>query len=210
MQKQLRNFSVRDRMGRVFTALAAVLVLVGWTGTPAQATDYDTDDDTLIEISNLAQLNAIRWDMDGDGSVDTDTNAAAYQAAFPSAVAGMGCPTAGCDGYELTADLDFDTNANGEADAGDTYWNEGEGWVPLDGRVLVESRYRSYFTFTSFSAVFDGNGHTISNLYIDVEITDISHQLVYYLGLFREIGRTGDISNVGLESVDISYYTSGV
>ena len=29
--------------------------------------DYDTDDDGLIEVSSLAQLHAIRWDLDGDG-----------------------------------------------------------------------------------------------------------------------------------------------
>ena len=29
--------------------------------------DYDRDDDGLIEVANLAQLNAIRWDLDGDG-----------------------------------------------------------------------------------------------------------------------------------------------
>ena len=190
MQKQRMDFSVRDRMGRLFTVLAAILVLVGWTGPPAWATDYDTDDDTLIEISNLAQLNAIRWDMDGDGSVDADTNAAAYQAAFPGAVAGMGCPTAGCDGYELTVDLDFDTNANGEADAGDAYWNHGRGWVPIRGRG------KSYF-----SAVLDGNGHTISNLYIGYCYSGGSAR--DWNGLFSVINSTGEIHNVGLESVDI-------
>ena len=29
--------------------------------------DYDTDDDNLIEIATLTQLNAIRWDVNGDG-----------------------------------------------------------------------------------------------------------------------------------------------
>ena len=32
------------------------------------ARDRDTDDDGLIEISNLGQLHAMRWDADGDGS----------------------------------------------------------------------------------------------------------------------------------------------
>ena len=76
----------------------AVLVAVGaWVGlsAPVQAqetVDYDADDDGLIEVSSLAQLNAIRWDLDGDGST-TDTG---YAAAFPNAVTGMGCPSAGC------------------------------------------------------------------------------------------------------------------
>ena len=35
-----------------------------------EVTDYDSDDDGLIEVSTLAQLNAIRWDPDGDGAGD--------------------------------------------------------------------------------------------------------------------------------------------
>ncbi len=75
--------------------------------------DYDTDDDNLIEISNLAQLNAMRWDLDGDGAPSTG-NEASYAAAFPDAVEDKGCLTT-CIGYELTADLNFDTSGNGVA-----------------------------------------------------------------------------------------------
>ena len=35
--------------------------------TKTSTGDYDADNDGLIEISNLAQLNAVRWDLDGDG-----------------------------------------------------------------------------------------------------------------------------------------------
>ena len=54
-------------------ALLAAAGLVLWlaAGTPSlfgQSTiDYDADDDGLIEISNFAQLNAIRYDLDGNG-----------------------------------------------------------------------------------------------------------------------------------------------
>ena len=84
--------------------------------------DYDADADGLIEVKSLAQLNAIRWDLDGDGTGDkldsnndgdyTDTGeydyTANYTAAFPSAANAMGCPNTGCVGYELAANLDFD------------------------------------------------------------------------------------------------------
>ena len=33
----------------------------------ASSADYDTDDDGLIEVDSLAKLNAMRWDLDGDG-----------------------------------------------------------------------------------------------------------------------------------------------
>ena len=44
-----------------------------WVDTTTHATsanatvDYDADNDGLIEVSNLAQLNAVRWDLDGNG-----------------------------------------------------------------------------------------------------------------------------------------------
>ena len=148
--------------GRLLVAVTAVVAMtfasagvVGLihTAQAQTATDYDADDDGLIEVGSLAQLNAVRWDLDGDGT-PASANATDYAAAFPNAATGMGCPSSGCTGYELTTNLDFDTNGNGEADAGDAYWNDGAGWEPIgDG----ESR---------FNATFDGNSHTISNLYI--------------------------------------------
>ena len=45
-----------------------------WSGAVALSTtsdeNYDKDNDRLIEIKNFAQLNAIRYDLDGNGIVD--------------------------------------------------------------------------------------------------------------------------------------------
>ena len=104
--------------------------------------DYDIDNDGLIDVDSLAKLNAIRWDLDGDGSVSS-SDKSKYDAAFPNAVAGMGClrdhdddtatpKVAGCIGYELTRDLDFDENNDGIiTSADDDYWNGGKGWAPI-------------------------------------------------------------------------------
>ena len=163
---------------------------------PSTGDDYDADDDGLIEVCNLAQLSAIRYDLDGDGSASgssIDGAAADYEAAFPGvAVNGPGCPQSGCTGYELTADLDFDTNANGKADSGDTYWNSGKGWLPIG----------------LYTAVFDGNGHTIHNLYFTsqyhptrpLQFPEIEDRI----GLFHELTKTGVIRNVMLEDVNVS------
>ena len=152
---------------------------------PAAGSDYDADDDGLIEVCNLAQLNAIRWDLDGD-ALHMRGSAHEYTAAFPGILAnGAGCPSNRCRGYELAADLDFDTNGNGRADAGDRYWNDGWGWDPI-GR---ENRW--------FTTVFEGNDRTISNLHIDRNKTYHSR-----LGLFQ--GNYGTIRNVQLENVDVS------
>ena len=113
---------------------------------PLTITDYDADDDGLIEVGSLAQLNALRWDLDGNGTVDNSANAVDHAAAFSLPAANLGCPSTGCTGYELTANLDFDTDGSGGANDGDDYWNGGAGWEPV----------------RDFDAAFDGNGNAIS------------------------------------------------
>ena len=58
--------------------------------------DYDADADGLIEVSNLAQLDAIRYDMDGNGLVADSKEQTEYLAAFPGALEDMGCPVCRC------------------------------------------------------------------------------------------------------------------
>ena len=91
--------------------------------------DYDTDNDNLIEVNTLVKLDAIRYDLDGDGTPSAGDETG-YATGFPNPITGMGC-AATCKGYELTASLDFDTNSNGKADSGDSYWNSGNGWQPI-------------------------------------------------------------------------------
>ena len=159
---------------------------------PASAVDgdYDHDNDGLIEVRTLAQLDAIRLDLDGNSLVDTEV-LAEYQAAFPGALEDMGCPTDGCKGYELAASLDFDTNGSGAADAGDAYWNDSAGWKPIPS-----SSYANYY------AAFDGNGYTIANLYIDRPDAE------YPIGLFgvfaRSLKHGAAIRNVVLDGVDVT------
>ena len=172
--------------------------------TPIGTVDYDTDDDGLIEVSSLAQLEAVRWDANGDGYSD---HGGPLHVGFPNALAQMGCPSSGCVGYELTGDLDFDTNASGDADEGDDYWNSGHGWVPIGADT------------DHFGAVFEGNGHTISNLFINSDDVTVSAATGYqrvdrwdlpvesrsiHLGLFEELAAGGVIRNVGLADVSVT------
>ena len=151
------------------------------TPTPV-GRDYDTDDDGLIEIASLAQLDVIRHDLDGDGV----SAHAGHAAAFPNAMADMGC-LEGCSGYELDADLDFDTDRSGGPGAGDAHWNDGAGWLPVGD---PETRFR-------YNAVFEGNGHTIANLFIRWAEAD-------HIGLFRATGEDADLRNVRLTGVRVS------
>ncbi len=169
--------------------------------TLAQATtnDYDRDDDGLIEVSNLAQLNAIRWDLNGDGQVDSSSNSASYATAFPDAQASMGCPSSGCIGYKLTTNLDF-TDTDGDGDLTDeAYWNGGSGWLPIGLSPTSNT------TGTYFNTTFDGNNHTISNLFIN-------RPGGRYIGLFRFISKTAKVRNLGLKNVDVTstHYTGAL
>ena len=159
--------------------------------------DHDWDDDGLIEVNRLPQLDAVRWDLNGDGSVDTRTSVAdtaKYSAAFGGGLTGKGClrdhdantataKVAGCVGYELTRDLDFDENNDGSiTSADDDYWNGGKGWKPIGG---------------SFTATFDGNGKTISNLFIK----DTAARRV---GLFGYVGTGGRVERLGVRDVNVT------
>ena len=161
---------------------------------PDGAVDYDTDGDRLIEIENLTQLDAARHDLDGDGEPAV-AGAAAYAAAFPNGVQWMGCGVDGCLGYELAANLDFDTNGSGAADAGDAWWNDGRGWTPLGG---AGSRFvgTQLILENPFSAMFEGNGRIIANLFIDTREA--------FQGLFGAVLRPAAIRNVGLIDVDVT------
>ena len=121
--------------------------------------DYDSDDDGLIDVSSLAQLDAMRYDLNGDGIVD-GAMWRAYYDAFPSGALEMGCPADGCTGYELGRTLDFDTDSSGAVDAGDTYWNAGAGWDPVGDEEAP------------FDATFEGNSRAIDKLFIQRDTED--------------------------------------
>ena len=199
--------------------LASALLVAGllWPPGPAQAQDgdeapeftpacntptggdYDGDDDGLIDVSCRVQLEAIHADLDGDGSPESDIAGAEdfYAAAYPDAASGMGCPQSGCMGYELTTDLDFDTNESGGADEEDWYTNlrgsRRDGWGGF-----------GYYSRENFGAVFEGNGHVIKNLHIEPR---------GYNGFFARTTSEAVIRNVGVEDLvleDAGYHVGGL
>ena len=185
-----------ESLARTLTLFGLVLAFLLLVGKPvnAQSTstvDYDIDDDRLIEISDLEQLDAVRYDLDGNGIPDNSDDHAHYARAFPNAVSSLGCPAGSCQGYELTRDLDFNDLASYASGSVDRGWSRGEGdegWLPIGSH------------FNRYSSTLDGNGHTIANLFI-VRTAD-------YVGLFGGIESTGSLHRLGLVDVDVSGGTS--
>ena len=133
--------------------------------TLAQAANgvYDADGDKLIEISNLDQLDALRYDRDGNGAADRDNDAGEYSLVFPVAADQSVCDS-GCNGYELANSLDFNQAASYRTGSVNTAWTDttGEGWTPIVHRDGTE-------TPKPYNAKFEGNGYTISNLYSNAD-----------------------------------------
>ena len=179
----------------ILLTLAAALSLIGAVpaaapaavsaAVPAQATvDYDSDNDNLIEISGHAQLHAVNYDLDGNGSPVAGAGTTAYNTAFPNAASNMGCAST-CIGYELTADIDLDTDGGGSPDSNDAYYNSGEGWDPIGD---FNNRY---------TGVLHGNGFTITNLYIN-------RATVSYQGLFSLIGIGARVEALNITAANIT------
>ena len=135
----------------------------------------------LIDVSNLEQLDAIRYDLDGNGVADDPAGISFYGAAFGTPI----CPS-GCKGYELTTDLDFeDASSYAAATRNDTWIDPSNGGTPsTEGWTPIGDETNFY------DAIFDGNEYAISNLYVHRPSTE-------HVGLFGYV-KDGMIRNLGL------------
>ena len=170
----------------LFPAAFLLIVALAWLLVPswAAANDqgHDTDGDGLLEVTSLAQLDAIRYDGGGRGT----SQHSAYLAAFPNAASS--CPDGECSGYELAADLDFDTDGSGEIDSGDDFWNSGAGWAPI----------------SSYNATFEGNGYSIRNLYLNGNGSQAGYHPAVAVGFFSELNTSSVTRNVNFVSASVT------
>ena len=178
--------------------LLALLIAVGVVGatlslTQAQAANgvYDSDGDKLIEISYLEQLDAIRYDPNGDGTADDTGDATAYAAAFPVG-SGQSVCVDGCNGYELLNDLNFGVVGSYRSGAVNTAWTTGNGWTPIIHREATDTT-----SAKGYKAIFEGNGHTISSLYSKGSSNNRD------TGLFALVESSGAIRSLKLTGVSI-------
>ena len=145
------------------------------------------------------------------GDYSEANRATNYRAVFSTPKANMGCQESAaleadrvCQGYELITDLDFDENRNGKRD--DTY-NRNQGWKPISGHTywhggdILTYHSGAYYgnnlgatdprdRATMFQTVLEGNGHTISNLFM--------HRHIELGGLVAYMAPGSEIRNLGL------------
>ena len=177
------------------------------TMTPTSADlPIDADGDELIDITSLERLNNIRHNLDlSNGRYKTSADTAENS--------GLLCGTdqdMPCTGYELIISLDFANPHHYESGELNAAWrpnsmanNSGSilpqtmadngtnnGWEPI-GTGSDGSRFNSRF---------DGNGHTISNLYI---------RRSGEVGLFGGTDSASVIRSVGVAAVQI-YNSSNI
>ena len=156
------------------------------------ACDVDDDNDGLIEINFLEDLNYVRRDLDGshyNNGVNPASNA--------------GCPAGGCNGYELMRALDFNdaaSYANGRINT--TWCPSSGGAVPATGGSSCRINGPGFEPIgksgaNNFTAIFEGNGNTIANLFIGVATRSADDGA----GLFGH--STGTIRHVGLTAVTV-------
>ncbi len=149
------------------------------------AVDVDDDGDGLIEIHNAADLDAVRYNLNGTGlDLDDDTN---DYAGGDSTGCGGATNSSGdiitdkCSGYELMVDIDLSSYDN---------------WQPIGscGDLSCEESISQFFV-----TEFNGNNYTISNLTISVSSTEIK----YGVALFGATALGAELNNVHLRKVNI-------
>ena len=151
----------------------------------------DDDGDDLIDIYTLEDLNEIRNQYRN----------------MPTRCGSSG--DIACDGFELRRSLDFNAVESYQSGMTDPNWTTSTGWTPIGSAAFNER----------FNRVFEGNGFTISGLYINrpqspyVGLFGVSHSEIKDIGLLdvNIIGRNNVGGLVGWQSSSaiINSYTSG-
>ncbi len=145
--------------------------------------DADDNNNSLIEINTLDALALLRDDLNADGADD------GYLAEIvvPD---WAGCPAAGCIGYELMRSLNFsDIHSYALGSTNRSVWTGGNGWSPIGSCAADDS-------CLFYSGIFDGNNHSISNLFIS------AGNAVNGVGLFA--ATSGTVQNLHLPAASVS------
>lgn len=133
---------------------------------------------TFLMISNLTMY--AQWT--GNGTVDDP-----FQIRTVEDLALLADSISSANGIHFSGNF---FRLENDLDLNVTPWNAGTGWLPIG---INTNRY--------FGGNFDGNGHTVSNLYINTKSSSFYDQ--YFGGLFGAVSG-GTIRNLGVLNSNIS------
>ena len=136
--------------------------------------DVDDDNDGLIEINSAERLNQVRYNLYGT-SLKTSGDDGGNDAGCGNGTI-VGEDIIGCNGYELTANIDLSTYEN---------------WVP------ISDCFSSGNCPNTFRSIFDGNNAIISGLTINAEADTTK------IGLFGAIGLNAILRNIRIRDASI-------
>ena len=168
--------------------------------------DVDIDNDGLIDISNLDMLNNIRYNLAGTSYKTSGTDPGSSAGAPTVEQAGESgymcngrtAPNRLC-GYELTKNLDFATAAHYVSGSVNNDWRPDN----TDPDRATNAGFSGFGATTGttggFTAIFEGNSHTINNLYS----RNISTSQADNVGLFRLLNSAAIIRNIGVTNVRV-------
>ena len=185
------------------------------TFTIVDSSDVDADNNGLIEIRNLDMLNNIRYNLAGtsyddeeeDSGADGDTGSTVGASTSEPANCNDDDPntTITLCGYELTRSLDFANAAHYASGSVNTSWRPN--MSDADGSPDPDSSTNAGFdgfgaetgTTGGFTGIFEGNGHSINNLYSRNAIGRTGQNI----GLFRLLNSSAIVRNLGVTNVAI-------
>ena len=171
----------------------------------------DADGDTLIDINSLERLHNMRYNLDVGAAGDDGRYKNSTQTADGQGILCGDNADTPCSGYELTRSLDFteeesydgsipnamrDWLPNSAADNSGTTTDAADalnpGWQPIAYGEMVDSAGGIIDSdYTPFSTLFEGNHHTIRNLFVRRPGT---------VGLLGGTGSAATIRNIGIDS----------
>ena len=154
----------------------------------------DVDQDGLIEIRNLDMLNNIHYNLAGTSYRGSTVGAPVSR---PPNCIGRSTTTNLC-GYELTRNLDFALSADYASGSVNNSWRPNNANPDGAGNAGFNGFGAATGTTGGFTAIFDGNGHSIKNLYS--RASNVGSRNV---GLFRLLGSGGVIRNVGVTEANV-------
>ena len=153
--------------------------------------DVDLDGNGLIEIATAGELNWVRYNLLGNSSKESATDAGDANGCGNTSIAAEGI--AECSGYELVTNISLvpaylDTLFRGY-DRSD--------WEPIGN--CVNDGFDVITCPNTFNSTFDGNGYVIS----DLNITNPTGDYAYAAGFFGAIGSKAQLRNVHIRSARI-------